>query len=296
MAYDDPYVPQDDDEILQMLMQYQGSTLPGNTAAQQMNYYQDLTSTLGFDPVQQAGLQEEQAPPEQPYVPPVSKQRIAYGSNPLYVELFDRIDSGQDPITAYNEVEKSHAKDITWTDTLGADTSDAKNISTAAKDYAFERASAFQGEQDFQQKQLATQQKQSYTQPDGSKYKNTPLGGNDIYGTASEFDLLGQPDVDVLLKQFATQNKGFAPQVQMQNAGPQKRYPKTGGGGGERSYEQPQLQVTNRSYVGGTAQSDAAARQATKNRIKQSQATRVRSDANTNAMRRILALRTILGA
>lgn len=278
MSYDDTlYSDLTEDELLQMLANYQGSTLPGKTPSQQLNYYQDLVSTLGFDPVQQSGIGwDEPAPQEE-----VSLQRTAYSSNPIFSEVFDRIDSGSDPISAYNETRKAHEKDLDW------EGEDAKTLSSAAKDYAFERAKSLQ---------KAQSEGATYTRPDGSKYKNAPLGGNNIFASASEYDLLGQPTVDDLVAEYG--RSLATPRTPMQ-AG-KKAIEAVGAGwdkvGGVLRGKAPAKPAPPPTGLTGDKRTDDAMKMRLTEVIDKKKATQVRSDANVNAMRRILALRTVLGA
>lgn len=319
----DPFSGLSEEELIQLLSGLGGATgggLPGKTPANRLNYYQDLISTLGFDPVQQAGLGPDAGAPVQPdYQPSVNKQRYIYESDPLYKQIFDLVDKGASPTSA---VSAAGIKDATQ----------AKTAEKIATDYAASVVDELNAKQKYDQG--VTKKAQAYTAPDGSKYKNAPLGGNDIYGTASEYDLLGQPGIQDLLATIGAQ-RGTA----FTNAGPQHRtadatyttpgspessgrpvlfdsinngQPNTtnamwrpdskaavpgtskSGNGPERSWDAPALQDP-KSFIGGNTVTDAAYRNAAAGRIDKSQKTQVRSDANTNAMRRILALRTILG-
>lgn len=306
-----PYADLSEDELIQMLAGYQGSTLPGKTPAAQLNYYQDLVSTLGFDPVQQTGLgwgEEEQASR-----PKTSLQRTAYGANPIYKEVFDRIDSGMDPTTAYEETKAAHDKELDWD-------ANGKDIASAAKDYAFERAKNIQTEEE------TAAAGQSYTRPDGSKYKNAPLGGNGIFETASEYDLLGAPTVDDLVSQYAQSRRKTTPgqggpgssiadvfkhQAEIVNgpddvafnkdfgirgtAGdPRKQGPTSDPTMGRRSKNAGRQQAIDAGYTGDKITDNVTKMKLTET-LNKKKGTQVRSDANTNAMRRILALRTVLG-
>ena len=71
----------------------------------------------------------------------------------------------------------------------------------------------------------------------------------------------------------------------------------TSGNGPERSWDAPSIKPTGRTLYGnGTSANDTAAyRAAVRQRIGKAKNTQVRSDANTNAIMRALALRTVLG-
>lgn len=332
-----PFQQPNEDELLQLLMQYQGGALPGKTPAAQLNYYQDLTSTLGVDAVQQAGMGDS---PDKTFTPSESTTRATWGSNPIFAEVFDRIDSGQDPLTAFNETKIAHEKDKNgpkWSDALDPTklSDDALTIKKAASDYAGEQAKNTTGAKEF-----AAKQGSSYTAQDGSKYKNAPLGGNGIYDTASEYDLLGQPSQQDILQQYIATHPGLprnAPAkggrsdtfaqggtvgIDARSMKPDRPADSGAGvssaGQGGWQFDDPALNaqaaVDRQNYNkeamasgkgkvdkstlpfnGDKITNDAFKLQAQK-RIDKTKTTQVRSDANTNYMRRVLALRTILGA
>jgi hypothetical protein len=329
-----------EDELIAMLSQMGGyGGMPGKTPANQLNYYQDMVSSLGFDPIQAMGTvdPEADAPPE--YVPSISKQRRVYGGNSTYVKMFDAIDANADPTSA---VAAAGIKDP----------DEQKKAEAIAAAYAGEIVDEENSRQKFEQ---SNQKKAaSYTAPDGSKYKNAPLGGpsSDIMASASEYDLMGAPDTQQLLEQLV-QQKALKRSGSLIDLGPQSRstpatyttpgvragqsvtrqmgstvdeappgvssmemeYAKSmqknsptyttkatkavqptsnSGNGPERSWEEPSLKQ-GKQYIGGSVERQAALRQNARGRIDKAKSTQVRSDANTNAMRRILTLRTIIG-
>jgi hypothetical protein len=134
----------------------------------------------------------------------------------MYATIFQAIENGDNPIAAAKKV-KDSGKFGAWTD------ADLKQNVQIATDYAKENAAALQAEQDYNTKNAAHQA--SYTMPDGSKSKNTPLGGTDINATASEYDLLGQPDVAQVLDQYMRSRPDFQPTKVV----PASQNPKGGG-------------------------------------------------------------------
>lgn len=309
----DPYSPyqSDDDELMNMFLQYglQGdqNSMPGDTMAQKLNFYQDIVSTLGVDPIQQAGLGAEAQPV---WVEPTSKARQVYGSNEAYSTMFDLIDQGYDPDTALAQVNERAKAGEFETITNWDDSEDAMlKLSDRANQYAFEKAGADQDRQAFEAKNAP-----SYTQADGSKYKNAPLGGNDIYATASEYDLLGAPDVDSVLQQYAQErgSENFYGKSQPGN----KPVPKSKGDGrgatapkmaGDWGYTDPAANKSSdakrkaitppeRKLISGDKITDNNARLQVQKRINATKNNQVRSDANKNAMMRLMAFRTMIGS
>lgn len=316
----------DEDSIINMFLRQNGSQLPGEKPSQRLNFLQDMEQTLGLPMVQLLGMQ-----PQGGEAPKPSLTRQMYGTNPLYAGVFDTIDQGADPISAIASIQ-GQVDPLEWEDPVFRE-----QITNIATDYAKEKATS-----------VADQA--SYTRADGSKYKNTPVGGTDIYGMASEYDLLGMPDEDKLIAEFvkskqdarALKKPGLKP-GQGQRARPEGegrwssgtalQIPRAGqaavpgpsgqlinhGWGGapptSRAYNQalngqrdavPES-TTVGDRVGGVSpmvpQVDDEYDKVLKNiagyrvgkRVDQAKNTRVRSDANRNAMLRILGLRAATG-
>lgn len=231
-----------------------GAQMPGKTAAQRLAYLKSFESLLGVPMTAlagQAGQGSSVAPP-----PFVSQQRAIYGDNPMYKNVFDAIDNHVDPDTA---LKMAGVKPV-------ADDPNSAVVRQAAVDYATEKV---RYNQDLQKQQTAT-----FTKPDGSKYKNAPLGGTDIFGTASEFDLMGAPTEQTLVDQYVKSlgTKRQTGTKTTMNVGPHG----------------PAVGTPSK------AQRSLATRVAN-HRITQAKGTQVRSDANANLMRRILAAKTLLG-
>lgn len=314
------------DELMQMLAQMQGGNLPGKTPASQLNYYQDLVSTLGFDPVQQAGISPTDAPVQPEYLAPINKQRAVYESDPVYKQIFDLVDQGNSPASAVSAA---------FRDAKISDGAQMKEAAKIAADYAMSNVDELNARNKFEADNVT--KRANYTQSDGSKYKNAPLGGSDINASASEYSLLGSPTIGDLESQLASV-RGLKPQATFKDLGPQARSADAAfttqaakpavsgrpivadsvngaqgvgnelirmpsqkatpatvqtGDGPERSWEKPSMEYQG-SFVGGNSSTDAAYRNALNARIEKSKTTQVRSDANTNAIRRVLALRKIL--
>jgi len=334
----DPNQPPDIEELLQMLAAQGGyGGLPGKTPASQLNYYQDMISSLGVDPIQQIGMSDPQVPEQitQPFVEPINKTEFAYGKDPTYAKIFELVKAGNSPPAAVK------AAGIT-------DDTQAKEAKAIAEKYAGELADSLNAKQTYDAKTATETAKyqQKYTAPDGSKYKNAPLGNGGVFDTASEYDLLVAPTVEEMMAQLS-KNRQFAPHTQMVDTGPQHRTADAGylsgykpasagqsgrpilydningdpntsnamwnppsqpvtkevagkvtsGNGPERSWDSPSIKPTGRTLYGnGTSANDTAAyRAAVRQRIGKAKSTQVRSDANTNAIMRALALRTVLG-
>lgn len=188
-AYD-PFTDQTDSDLIAM---YAGMdpALFGSDPAKRLNYYQDLMSSLGFDIAQLSGVTNPD-PVQQTYTPPINQTGAMYASNPFYASIFQAIEDGADPITAATSAR----------DQLGFNGTDDEfnnQVVTIATNYAADKAKNMQAEAEFNATNGG-----GWTMPDGSKYKQSPLGGNDINATASEYDLLGAPSVDDLLAQYGT--------------------------------------------------------------------------------------------
>ena len=181
----DPYQDMGEGDLINM---YAGMNpaLFGSDPAKRLNYYQDLMSSLGFDLIQTAGTTR----PEQ-FTPQMNQTGVMYGSNPFYASIFQAIEDGSDPISAATAAR----------DQLGFNGTDEdfnSQVVSIATQYAGERVKNQQAEAEFNATNGG-----GWTMPDGSKYKQTPLGGNDIRATANEYDLLGAPSVGGLVNAYA---------------------------------------------------------------------------------------------
>lgn len=188
----DPYQDMSDGDLIAM---YAGMNpaLFGADPAKRLNYYQDLSSSIGFDLAQLSGVTNPD-PVQQTYTPPINQTGAMYSSNPFYASIFQAIEDGADPITAATSAR----------DQLGFNGTDDEfnnQVVTIATNYAADKVKAQQSQLDWQSTQRADG---GWTMPDGSKYKQSPLGGNDINATASEYELLGAPSVDALLAEYGT--------------------------------------------------------------------------------------------
>jgi len=182
----DPYQDMGEGDLINM---YAGMNpaLFGSDPAKRLNYYQDLMSSLGFDLIQTAGTS---AQPET-FTPAINQTGAMYASNPFYASIFQAIEDGADPITA-----ATSARDQLGFN--GTDDDFNNQVVTIATNYAADKAKNMQAEAEFNATNGG-----GWTMPDGSKYKQTPLGGNDIRATANEYDLLGAPNVDELVNAYA---------------------------------------------------------------------------------------------
>lgn len=181
----DPYQDMSDGDLMSMYAQM-NPQLFGDDPAKRLNYMQDLFSTIGTDLVQTAGVTN---PAAEQYQAPMNQTGAIYGSDPLYASIFQAIEDGADPISAAKA-----AKDAG----LFKGTQDDFNaqVLPVATQYAGERVKYQQDEMSWQAENGG-----GWTMPDGSKSKQTPLGGNDVRATASEYDLTGM-NADDLFAQY----------------------------------------------------------------------------------------------
>ena len=186
--YEDPY----DQELLNQYAMIDGQ-LPGAKPKDRLSFLNSMSNMLGFNPVALAGVQNpEQDIPQWTETP--NETGMTYGSNPLYASIFQAIDNGADPISAAKA-----AKDSGQFGTM-TDADFNRNIEIATK-YAGENAAQVSAKTKFEAENA--DKIGGYTAPDGSKYKQSPMGGNDINGWASEYDLLGTPSEQDLVAQYA---------------------------------------------------------------------------------------------
>ena len=237
------------------------------------------------------------APPAPQYAEQANETGVMYGSNPMYAAIFKAIENGTDPITASNAAKAQFPEFSSMlpedfnTQVVGVATQYAGNRAKAQNDrtqWETENADAVGG----------------YTMPDGSKSKQAPLGGNDINSTASEYELLGAPSVDGLMRQYAESKNGIS-----QRSGADQpvalgswRVAKDGVPGGVAASEQFPMKKNSSLFTtdGSTTSNprfkalEDRARQSVSNRVEQSKNVRIRSDANRNAMNRIMALAAVM--
>jgi hypothetical protein len=186
----DPYQDMTDGDMLAMYAQM-NPQLFGKDPAKRLNYMQDLFQTLGTDLVQTAGVTNPANEVPQ-YLEPMNQTGSIYGSDPLYASVFQAIEDGADPISAAKA-----AKDA------GLFTGTPEEFNTqvvsVATQYAGEKVKNQQAR--LQWEADNAEAIGGWTMPDGSKTKGTPLGGNDVRATASEYDLAGY-NADDLFKQY----------------------------------------------------------------------------------------------
>lgn len=187
--YYDPYQDMGEGDMMAMYAQM-NPQLFGNDPAKRLNYYQDLMSTLGTDLVQTAGVTN---PAAEQYAEPMNQTGSIYGSDPFYASIFQAIEEGKDPITA-----AKLARDQLGY--KGTPEEFNQQVVSVATQYAGERVQNQQA-----RSQWEAENGGGWSMPDGSKYKQTPLGGNDVRATASEYDLMGAPDPNELFDQYVKQ-------------------------------------------------------------------------------------------
>lgn len=255
---------QSEDDFINMLYNAgaSGGQMPGKTAAARLSYLKSVEGLLGVPLTAlagQAGVSQETPLPFQ------SQQRAIYGYNPMYNDIFDAIDNNADPDSALLTAQvKSEADDPTG----------YANAYRAAVDYATEKVKYNQSIQ---------QSQGSYTAPDGSKYKNAPLGGTDIYGMADEYDLMGAPDeaamIDLYAKSKGKQIGGYTKNLSA-----------------NRGYDvAPGVTAVHGDYNGKDRVAKGVLDPVARDRLNIAKRTQVRSDANLNTMNRIMAMKALLG-
>lgn len=173
--------------------------------------------------------------PQEPFQ---SQTRAVWGGNNELNQVFNAIDQNADPASALLAVGLKPATGY------GADNSAYDQAYKAAVDYANERA---------QYSQAQTERKD--------------------YGMQNEYDLMGRPGEETLIRQIAGARKLKQPKASQM-----------GMGGADRLKD-----------TGMDATQSFQARRAAKNRITQAKGTMVRGEDNQDLMRRILAIKTMLG-
>ena len=318
-GYEDPFQNPDEGEMLRQyaMLASNGFALPGNTPQQRLNYLQDLEQSLGFSPIQLAGVTNPAVQVPQ-WEEPLNITGQMYGADPVYGSIFRAIDEDQaSPIAAAKAAMKQAGIDPQ----LDKDT--YNQAISVATDYAREKFENQQKRANWERENAG--QFATYTAPDGSRYKNSPMGGNDIYGTASEYELLGAPNVDELMKQYAQSrsprqgprqsdpsffnapaafglaSKANAIAGQVVNAlgggvgpeatsvGPEATSVWTNAG--RRAQEPTSKSVKPTDFF---EKMDKKARKSLQARLDTAKQTNIRSDANRNAMNRIMALAAAL--
>jgi hypothetical protein len=176
-----------DEELMMQYMQMQGGIF-GDNPAKRMNMLQDYFQTLGFNPVELAGTNPQAAP-----TPPTYQNSIGriYGTDPVFGDIFNAIEGDVDPISAVKEAAKREG----WTQD---ETNQNLQIATQ---YASERIQNMDKMSEWERENAGAMG--GWTMPDGSKAKTAPLGGNDINATASEYELMGAPTEEELIRQYA---------------------------------------------------------------------------------------------
>jgi len=231
--------------------------------------------------------------PDPAETPAPSRVAAMYGTNPNLSKAFEAIDSGTDPLTIRAAYETS-IKDGKAPKEGEPGYVDPESFTKIVSDYATEK---------FDAAQTASKTDESFTLADGSKAKNIPLGGRDVYGRAAEYDLWGAPTADEM-RQIVEQQRNdlLRPGAQRVLAGQRSAGPATANSlvNSRRNRSNPtsaqgamgswdSMPENQRQYYNKTR--DRAIGQ----KITEAQGNMVRSDANNAAMQRLMALRTMLG-
>ncbi len=283
---DDPFQAPDDQQYLMDLYAQQAFQVPGKTPANQLSLMKSQFDLMGVNPVSLAG-QGDPTQQQERFQEQLNPEREIYGGSPLYASIFQAVDNGADPITATKAAIDQLGKYASSDERMAAE---AQALGIAQK-YAMNNI-----ESENQRMQFDNENQNaaaSFTKADGSKYKNAPLGGADIYGTASEYDLLGRPDQNQLMEQYAQQlNPKRAAQKPMTVA-PGQASPNAPKGRGSATARTSAPRTSTNLFDDNDVvdrYTRMAASKGINSRVQQSQQTRVRSDANNNLMRRAAML------
>ncbi len=198
MSEVDPFGQLSDEDMLALYSGIQGQ-LPGGKPKDRLSFLSSMSNMLGFNPVALAGVENPDPKAADPFVDPGNVTSETYAGNPLYDTIFQMIDQGADPVTAVKKAKDSGQFGSIWT------AEDEKQNLQIAVDYKKEEVGRTQAQQAWDTKTSA--KTAAYTAPDGSKYKQSPMGGNDINGFASEYDLLGAPSEQDLISEYAASVK-----------------------------------------------------------------------------------------
>lgn len=122
--------------------------MPGESAQQRLNYFQDLTKQLNVDPF---GTQQ---PVMQEWQDPLSKYETTYAQQSEgYKSVFDAIDNGVDPLTAT----RGAVADARFPETEGMDDEERSrfidDVRRVAEQYSFESIQNEQNKAEFEAKQ-----------------------------------------------------------------------------------------------------------------------------------------------
>lgn len=268
--YNDNQDPYGVDEWMYTLMaspqwSAQVNPLPGSTLAQDRAWLNDLQKQTGLQLVPLLTGQT------QPVAPFQSETKAMYGANPMYGKLIEAIDSGNDPDTAVAGVASEFGVSL-------SDPAVAERLTGIADSYAREK---FQ----YNQQAQGPQGMNKFT-ANGKTYEGSP----DVMGFANEHELMGSPTAQGLsqdlLRQYASKNRSARPAARPEDVirGVVNRAAGAFGGGPKEA-------------VGGGVSKevqDAIGRVAAM-RVAKAKTTNVRSDANRDAMQKVLTHRALYG-
>lgn len=275
----------------EMLQQYATMLggLPGSTPAQRMNYFQDIMSTMKTFGVDPRTLLGPSAPePMDPFVEQPNATEQMYGGDPLYATIFKAIvEQGMSPIQAA----KLARDQVGWTpsDPMASAEEFNRDVVQVATQFA-------------RDEQARNQARVEY---DARAAANT--GKPSALATASEYDLLGAPDVDTLMAEYVRSkaplqvaySSSSKPRVGRSSGASvldfQQPAPsdKKGRGAPPAGMGQPHT-VRPTTLAGGDYYANKVAKDSIRNRVNQAKNTRVRSDANNQAMNTLLAMAGML--
>jgi hypothetical protein len=120
-----------------------------------------------------------------------SQTGAVYGSNPVFKDMFAYMDAGDDPMVAFNKVKKNQEDSKKYGDGVDFDDTDTSGkFLKIAEDYKFETV------------KNQADAKNTYTVA-GKQYK----GSGDILAKKSQFELLGSPTEEQLIKSYLQTKK-----------------------------------------------------------------------------------------
>lgn len=265
--------------------QYQeGGGVPGNSFSQRAAALKSLISLTGM-PLPQllaGGATQDQAAPF------VNEYAQMYGNNPMYQEAFAAIDQGADPQSVMKNL-LDNSKDYGFD---GSDETASARVFDTLQGYARDKV------KETQYNLENADPNRSFTLSNGKQYKGDP----NIMGMASEYDLMGAPDPKQLLNQYALERGTKMQRAQQERVAKTMGVPLANGGDGGVPRETalgfggPLLdQMEKMKASGMTPIQRKAFEQTANHRIERSKANMVRSDANSSAMRNLMAVRALLG-
>lgn len=219
------YMGPDELELLAMQMaanqygsgpEYMGAEEnPYGRSAQRLNYWQDIEQLIGVPLTQLAGTSPGPVDQEPPDVFQ-SDLGAAYGSNPVFADAFELIQGGVDPYKAMAAVRQKYEAGKYGDESLvpqkvdeftGQTSVDWDEVGATVQQFATDNARTSREMEQYQTENTAAY---SEAVPDGARYANAPLGGNDPFAFANEGDLY---DFDAIQSDFNQMSSDYRNQI-----------------------------------------------------------------------------------